>query len=145
MKNLGKGLSQWFGCREKKTQVPSLGVREIEVLRILWREGELSAQQVLSFIEDEEISLSTMQSTLERLHRKALLSRVKSGRYYLYTASVSQSSMISSLLQDIASQLSGGDMAPMISGFIEFVGDESPESIKQIKQGLKSTKSKSGS
>ncbi|MCU4675023.1 BlaI/MecI/CopY family transcriptional regulator [Catenovulum sp. 2E275] len=136
MKNLGKGLSHWFGNRQKTTQVPSLGVREIEVLRILWREGELSAQQVLQFIENEEISLSTMQSTLERLFRKNLLSRQKSGRYYLYTASISQSAIISGLLQDIASQLSGGDMAPMISGFIEYVGEESPESLEQVKHSL---------
>ncbi|WAJ70403.1 BlaI/MecI/CopY family transcriptional regulator [Catenovulum adriaticum] len=136
MKNLGKGLSQWFGNRRQQTQVPTLGAREIEVLQILWQQGELSAQQVLDYIETEKISLSTMQSTLERLHRKTLLNRKKSGRYFLYTASVSQSSIISSLLQDIASQISDGDMAPMISGFMEFVAGESPESLKQVQQSL---------
>ncbi len=145
MKNLGKGLSQWFGQRQKKMKVPSLGTREIEVLRILWREGELSAQQVLEHVENEDVSLSTMQSTLERLHRKELLTREKSGRYYVYTACISQSSIISSLLQDIASQISGGDMAPMISGFIEFVEEDSPESIKQVQQSLTSKHKRSDS
>lgn len=136
MKNIGKGLSQWFGSRRQQMQVPTLGAREIEVLQILWQQGELSAQQVLPYIENETISLSTMQSTLERLHRKKLLNRIKSGRYFLYTASVSQASIISCLLQDIASQISDGDMAPMISGFMEFVGEESPESLKQVQQNL---------
>lgn len=145
MKNLGKGLSQWLGNRRQQAQMPTLGAREIEVLQILWQQGELSAQQVLDCIKTEKISLSTMQSTLERLHRKDLLSRKKSGRYFLYTASVSQSSIISSLLRDIASQISDGDMAPMISGFMEFVEEKSPESLQQVQQSLNADKKLKGS
>lgn len=141
MSHLGKGLGQWFGLRHKKTKIPTLGAREIEVLQILWREGQLSAQQVLEHIGQHALSLSSMQSTLERLYRKQLLSREKSGRYYLYKASVSQTSIISGLLQDIASQISDGDMAPMISGFMEFVGEESLNTLTKAQLELNKKKS----
>lgn len=124
MKLMSKTLSGWFGQRARNQPLPSLGARELEVMKILWRHGELSAQLMLAHFSEESLSLSTMQSTLERLHRKGLLARRKCGRQFFYLAAISQTSMISLMLQDIATQISDGDMAPMISGIMDFVGEE---------------------
>lgn len=123
MKGLEKGLSRWLK-KDHYQPFPTLGSREIEVLKFLWREGEQTAQQTLSFFANEQISLSTIQSTLERLHRKNLLLRKKHGRSYTYQAAISQSDLISHLLQDITTQVSDGDIAPLISGFMSFVGED---------------------
>ncbi|AWB68926.1 hypothetical protein C2869_05475 [Saccharobesus litoralis] len=125
---MSKGLSQWFGNKSSQQTVPSLGVREIEVLRILWHKPHQSVQQVLEQIAEQQLSLSTLQSTLERLYRKNLVKREKQGRHYVYQAAISQSTIISQLMQDIASQISGGDKAPMISGFMQFIGDDNSAS-----------------
>lgn len=107
-------------------------------MKILWRCGQFSAQQVLAEIRDQHISLSTMQSTLERLTRKQLVTRKKSGRYYLYTAALSQSGMIGQLLGEISEQIGDGEMAPMISGFMSFVDQEAPgllsDQIREVMQ-----------
>ncbi len=129
MKGITEGLGRLLDQRRKKNRGPTLGSRELEVMKILWGEGELSAQQVLERLTDESLSLSTMQSTLERLHRKELVRRQKSGRFYIYQATVTRETIISQLLGDIAQQISDGDMAPMISGFMSFVDQERPESI----------------
>ena len=88
MKDLENTKNRWFRKRLFKQQMPPLGTRELDVMKILWREGDLSAQQTLEILGNGSISLSTMQSTLERLHRKGLVERSKSGRLYLYTAEI---------------------------------------------------------
>ena len=136
MNHVVKELGHWLSNRGRMQRVPALGERELEVLKILWRSEQLSAQQVLGEIADTDITLSTLQSTLERLYRKKLASREKVGRSYFYRASVSQSAIISNLLEDIAEQFSDGNMAPMISGFMAFVGRESADTLAPELQQL---------
>ncbi|CAA0115664.1 BlaI/MecI/CopY family transcriptional regulator [Zhongshania aliphaticivorans] len=129
MKNIRDGVSRLLQQRGLRRKPPTLGARELEVMKILWRGAPLSAQAVLSEISHDDISLSTMQSTLERLNRKQLIAREKSGRFYLYHAVVSQSGIISQLLGEISEQIGDGKMAPMISGFMSFIDQEAPESF----------------
>ncbi|MBW9256337.1 MAG: BlaI/MecI/CopY family transcriptional regulator [Candidatus Thiodiazotropha sp. (ex. Lucinisca nassula)] len=124
-------LSRFLDSCRKRQPSPVLGGRELEVMKILWREGALSAQQVLQSISDSTLSLSTMQSTLERLHRKSLLHRQKSGRRYIYRTAVSRSVFISQLMMDIAETIGDGEMAPMVSGFVNYIDYESPESLTE--------------
>lgn len=108
----------------RRQKTPVLGVRELAVMKILWRGETLSAQEVLNLSSHNNLSLSTIQSTLERLYRKELVFRKKSGRSYLYQPAVSRSAMITQLLGDIAEQISDGEMAPMISGFMNLIDQE---------------------
>ncbi len=124
-------LSRFLDGRRKRRPSPILGGRELEVMKILWREGAMSAQHLLQSISDSTLSLSTMQSTLERLHRKSLLQREKSGRRYIYRTAVSRSMFISQLLMDIAETVGDGEMAPMVSGFVTYIDYEAPESLAE--------------
>ena len=129
MKTLSEELSRILGRHRRQPLASMLGERELEVMKILWREETLSAKQVLHHLPESDLSLSTMQSTLERLHRKALLIREKAGRFYVYRASVSRSALITLLLGDIVERISDGQMAPMISGFMDFIGEESSDTV----------------
>lgn len=124
MKNITHELGRLLRHYSKQPKAPTLGQRELEVMKIFWQGNSLSAKQVIQNIPDSKLSLSTMQSTLERLHRKELLYREKDGRFYVYRAAVSRSEIITQLLGDISEQISDGQMAPMISGFMAFVGKE---------------------
>lgn len=99
------------------------------VLKILWHRQPLSAQAVLEQFDGESLSLSTVQSTLERLHRKDLVLREKPVRAYTYTANISQAELISRYLADISEHISDGDLAPMISGFMSFIGAENSDQL----------------
>jgi len=129
MNTLSERLSRMLGHRRRQPQAPMLGERELEVMKILWLGEALSAKQVLQYLPDNDLSLSTMQSTLERLHRKALLIRDKAGRFYVYRTAVTRSELITQLLEDIAEQISDGQMAPMISGFMAFIGGEDSDAV----------------
>ena len=127
MTKIDNMLERFLGIRRSKNPMPPLGPRELEVLKLLWREQPLTAQCIHQRSQSQDISLSTVQSTLERLYRKQLIEREKSGRSYVYTAAINQSTVISRLLQDLAIEISDGDMAPMISGFMDFISEEVPD------------------
>ncbi len=130
------GLTGWLGVKRPAARIPALGGRELAVLEILWRRGQVSAQQVLEQMSEPSLALSTVQSTLERLHRKDLVSRAKLGRAYYYRATLAKSDMISNLLRDIAQEITGGDMAPMISGFMGYISGEAPGMEPELAQAL---------
>ncbi len=120
MNNLAKTLGQFLGKSTLSSDVPALGDRELELMKIFWEGEPMSAKQVLQSIPDQSLSLSTMQTTLERLHRKKLLSREKKGRFFVYEATVSRSQIIELLLGDITEQICDGDVATLVSGFTSF-------------------------
>lgn len=129
MKTITVKLAKLLQQRNDKQRAPTLGTRELDVMKILWQADALSAKQVLEKLGPTALSLSTMQSTLERLHRKELITREKSGRHYLYCAVVSQSDMVSQLMGEISEQIADGDLAPMISGFMSFMGTDKPKDL----------------
>ena len=118
-----KTAHNWLDLFAARRRTPALGRRELSVLEALWETDSLSVQQVHDALTDEVISLNTVQSTLERLHRKRLARREKSGRAYYYSAGVSRTEIISSLLSDITEDIAGGDIATVVSGFQAFLGD----------------------
>jgi predicted transcriptional regulator len=115
-------------------KTPALGALEIAVLRAIWASHEpLEARAVLDGLAQRRISLSTVQATLERLHRKALLARTKRGRAYFYSAAVSRETLIGVLIRNVANRLADGDLEPVISGFVELVGDANPKLLDELK------------
>lgn len=116
-------------------RMPILGSRELEVLDILWDSARkyLSAQEVQSELTQRGkhnidcVTVNTVHSTLERLVKKQLLTRSKKGRAFLYEVAMPRQKVISGLIKDIALDMSCGDTALMISGFIEFLESEDPQ------------------
>jgi predicted transcriptional regulator len=122
----GKKDRGWFGFAGRH-RAPSLGERELAVLEMLWNQGPASAQRVQRAMSGRRVTLSTVQSTLERLTRKGLLSRRKEGRSYCYTPVVRRSELITRLLRELAADVAGGDPAPMLAGFVDYLADADPE------------------
>jgi predicted transcriptional regulator len=126
-----------FGFGNNK-KTPELGALELQVLKCLWSApGPVDARAVHSAVAERRISLSTVQATLERLHRKQLLARTKAGRAYLYSATVSRESLIGALIRNVANRLADGELEPVISGFLDLVGDEDPKLLDELQAGAK--------
>lgn len=106
------------------------------MLEQLWQSGSLSAAQAMASMGDQRVTLSTVQSTLERLHRKGIVSRSKNGRSFQYAPCVSRSELIGRLLLDMAADLGRGDSSLVISGFAEFLATEDPELSARLNEWL---------
>lgn len=122
-----------FSFGEARLRTPALGALEIAVLRAIWASATaLEARDVLASVAQRRISLSTVQATLERLHRKRLLARTKVGRAYRYSAAVSQTQLIGALIRDLTQRVAAGELEPMIAGFVELVGDTEPALLERL-------------
>jgi predicted transcriptional regulator len=62
----------------------SLGSLETRVMELLWARGESSVRDVFESIT-RPLAYTTVMTTLERLFKKGLLHRCKSGRAFLYS------------------------------------------------------------
>jgi predicted transcriptional regulator len=119
-----------FGNHGKTSE---LGTLELQVLKCVWSAaGPIDARAVHAALAARRITLSTVQATLERLHRKKLLARSKAGRAYLYSATVSRESLIAALIRNLANRLADGELEPVISGFVELVGEDDPKLLDEL-------------
>lgn len=79
---------------------PILGDLEIAVLEHVWRAQKTTAKCVQSALRPHRnIALGTVQSTLERLHRKHLLYRRKTGHAFTYTPEFSREQLVALLIR----------------------------------------------
>ena len=120
--------------RPRRRKAPELGALELNVLKVLWAAAPdcVDARGVHDALAARRISLSTVQATLERLHRKNLLARSKVGRAYHYSPTVTREHLIGSLIHEVAERIAEGDLAPVISGFVEWVNDTDSELAEEL-------------
>ncbi len=114
---------------------PPLGALEIRVLKSVWALVEAGAKAVQSALQDEHaVTLSTVQSTLQRLCRKRLLRRSKIGHAYCYTAAVKRGALIGDSIGEIIACLGRGELQPLVSSFIELADDADRETLDRLQQ-----------
>lgn len=111
-------------------QVPILGTMELKVFDYLWVRGPADAKAVHEALGSG--TLSTVQSTLNRLHRKGLLARVKVSHAYRYAARVSRQQFIGLTLQDVIARLSGGKLGPLMAGFVDVAEQIDAETLARL-------------
>ena len=116
--------------------MPALGDLEVAVLEVVWETPECSAKDVHEEIgKARGISLNTVQSTLERLYRKQLLSRRKRGHAYRYSALVRREQLIASYIQETVGRF-GGDAATSLAAFIDAAEDIDAATLARLEAEL---------
>lgn len=102
----------------------AFGALEREVLAILWAEGGLAVRDVQLRLS-RPAAYTTVMTTLDRLFKKGVLSRVQSGRAFVYSAAVTreqlQASIASTLLTGLL-QGRGTATVPVLSNLVDTVG-----------------------
>jgi len=103
-----------------KDSLPELTRSELAVLKVMWKEGELSAREVHDGLADSlDWAYSTTRTTLDRMANKGLLSKRSFHGMYLYKPCVSKAAGLASLVRDLADRVLEVDYAPVVSLFAE--------------------------
>lgn len=124
--------------RRNRSKVPVLGALEIDVLQTLWSTAEpVDARRIRERLTRRAITLSTVQATVERLCRKELAAREKIGRAYFYSAAIGRESLISMLIRDMSERVTGGELEPVISGFIDLIGESDPSLLDRLESNVR--------
>lgn len=113
--------------------LPQLGELELTLLTALWSRPEQSAhglQQGLA--RKQQCTLSTVQSTLERLHRKDLVRRHKQGHAYVYCARLERGELLGKLLGGVIRQLHTGSLDPILASFVDFADNFDEQTLDRL-------------
>lgn len=95
-----------------------LGELEKLVLQYLWNVSEADAKQAHATLgKPRGNSLNTIQSTLDRLFKKGLLSRTKQGHAYFYRAKVNREALIAKLITNVTSDFIKDGEHSLIAAF----------------------------
>ncbi len=102
-------------------QLPTLGDLEKAVLDDLWNHASSDAKAVHQRVGVARgISLNTVQSTLERLHRKTLLTREKISHAFVYTPSLKREELMGAMIANLVASLGQAKSGAMLSAFVDF-------------------------
>ena len=123
-----------------------LGQLELQVLEILWKQPDQDAKAVLAQLNQsgpafQTGSLSTVQSTLERLYKKELLSRSKSGLAYIYHPTTSRSQLLARMMGEVIQLLHDGRLETILSSFIKVAVMLDKDSLERLEKMIALKKS----
>ena len=98
-----------------KGNLPQPTKTELNILRILWSNGQCTVREVHEALNEEEPSgYTTALKMLQVMHQKGLVKRDVSQRAHVYSAAVSKSETQSSYLSDMVNRLFDGSTSQLV-------------------------------
>ncbi|MFY9939066.1 MAG: BlaI/MecI/CopY family transcriptional regulator [Silvibacterium sp.] len=92
---------------------------ERRIMRVLWDEGPGNVQKVLQGLAGEpQLAYTTVQTTLNVLHRKGKVKRKLVGRAFEYSAAVSQEAADSHAIKDVLQKVFRGSVDDLLLSLV---------------------------
>jgi BlaI family transcriptional regulator, penicillinase repressor len=111
------------------------GKLEVRVLEALWARAHPASVKELqpSF---PNIAYTTLMTTLQRLHHKGVLERVKAGRAFLYRPRCSREQLRVGLAEDALGVILGPSVScrPILSFFVEAVSRGDKDALDELER-----------
>ncbi|MDO8862053.1 BlaI/MecI/CopY family transcriptional regulator [Haliea sp. E1-2-M8] len=112
-----------------------LGDLEKRVLQFLWETSEADAKQVhVALTKRRGGALNTIQSTLDRLFKKDLLTRQKQGHAYYYRARVGKEELVAQLIQNVTCDFISEGEDSLIAAFSSFSAGLDDDKLSQLEK-----------
>jgi len=120
--------------RRKSSGLASIfGALELRVLEALWRRGNGTVRDLCD--DFPAAAYTTLMTTMERLHKKGVLHRQKSGRAFIYepinTRAELESGLITRAIQPL---LSGESARPVLSCFVDEVSRHDERLLDELER-----------
>lgn len=114
---------------------PYLGELEIAVMEHLWAYGATNAKAMHRLIGiPRNITPNTVQSTMERLFKKRLLTREKVSHAYVYSPAVTREGLMAEMIDNVVDKLSGGSTETMLSAFVDLAERVDAQSLDHLER-----------
>lgn len=101
-----------------KKQAVDISDAESQVMEVLWRGGNMTAEEVVAALAgSKEWHEATVKSLLNRLLKKGAIAAAKEGRRYLYSAVLTREQWVDTHSTGMLERLFGGRIAPLVAHF----------------------------
>ena len=93
---------------------------ELEVLKILWRDGPSTVRQIMDQLSgDRDRAYTSVMSLLGVMTDKRLVTRRPHGRAFLYRARVKEEKTLGRLVDDLLGRAFGGSASALVAHLLE--------------------------
>ena len=112
------------------------GDLETVVMHRVWQhDGPVTVRELFDELRQERtIAYTTVMSTMDNLHRKGWLARIKAGKAYQYTATASQEEYSARLMREALD--GGGDAELVLSHFVAQMGGAESDLLRDVVRKL---------
>jgi predicted transcriptional regulator len=112
--------------------VRGFGDLEAVIMRLVWdHDGAVTVRELFDQLREERvIAYTTVMSTMDNLHRKGWLERVKDGKAYHYTATASREEYSARLMREALA--GGGDTEAVLSHFVAQMDGEESDALRAV-------------
>ena len=112
-----------------------LGALERDVMAIAWLGKELSVRDVCARL-GSNVAYTTVMTTMDRLFKKGLLTRRKSGRAFIYNASATRHEVEGAVAAELVNSLiqRDGEPLPVLSSLVDAVSDRDRALLAELER-----------
>lgn len=110
----------------------ALGDLERSVMEVLWRSVDESSVRDVHRLVGNDLAYTTIMTTLDRLHRKGLLTRRQEGRAFVYRARLSRQEFERQVAVDVIAGLLDGDAEPIVACIVDAVTEHDAELLDEL-------------
>lgn len=113
------------------------GDLEALIMERVWERGEpVTVRDLFDELSSERtIAYTTVMSTMDNLHRKGWLDRVREGKAYRYTATASREEYSARLMREALAD--GGDAEVVLSHFVAQIGCGESDALRSVLRKLR--------
>ena len=112
------------------------GDLETVIMHMVWdHDSPVTVRELFDELQKERcIAYTTVMSTMDNLHRKSWLARVKEGKAYRYTATASREEYSARLMREALAD--GGDAEMVLSHFVADMDGTESEALRMVVRRL---------
>jgi len=117
--------------------VRGFGDLEAVIMHRVWEYGKpVTVRELFDDLSAERtIAYTTVMSTMDNLHRKGWLGRVKEGKAYRYTATASREEYSARLMREALD--AGGNTEAVLSHFVAQIDSGESEALRSVLRKLR--------
>jgi predicted transcriptional regulator len=112
----------------------TLGELQHAIMRVLWSDGPASAAAVHAALYPERgLAPTTIATMLRKMEDKGVVRHHAEGRQFIYTPTVSEEEVRSTMVGELLERLFAGDPAALVSHLVaEHVSDEELTRLQEL-------------
>jgi predicted transcriptional regulator len=120
-------------------EAPMLGPLELELMQILWSQGESNVREVVRRLE-RSLAYTTVMTTLDRLYKKGFLDRRMPDRAFVYSPKFSQDEWERQRAESVVAGWLAGSRPSrelLFSSFLDAVGERDVKLLDELEKKIR--------
>jgi BlaI family transcriptional regulator, penicillinase repressor len=105
---------------------------QLDLMRVLWRSGDLSVAEVTEALADRALAHTTVATLLTRLEKRGAVAVRRDGRMLVYRACVSEAQVRRNMVSSLIAQVFRGDPKALLAHLLS-EREVAPGDLEQVR------------